>query len=294
MERAPPHGRPFLMGKFFRVGDVRYTRVMKRTVLIVAVLLGIIGLGAGGLYTVFFETKETSSAVSTVDDSYTVDELFELGEYYFNHTDTPGGAYDLALARDYYQAAIRKDPQGHPAVWYQLGRIDFIEGDFEGALYKFERQREYFPDSEINVDYMVGLTYGYKARRTNDPADWERGAEAFANFVEFEPAAPWPRVDLAWIYFAQGKYEEMKPVLAEGLIYDSNNAWLHNMYGLALLNTDDLEGAREHFVFARELAADLTPEDWGKSYPGNNPGDWEQGLREFQEAILKNIALTEV
>lgn len=218
---------------------------------------------------------------------------FEKAEYYFNHDDDPAGPYDLALARTYYEATIRASSTAYPEAWYQLGRIDFIEGKFNAALYKFDKVVTLFPDSGIEPHYMIGLTYGYKARKTGSEEDWEKAADAFLTFIAVAPEAPWPRVDLAWVYFAQGKYEEMKPVLADGLVLRPNNPWLHNMYGLALLNTGEYELAYEHFGFAKALAAELTTEDWGKSYPGNNPADWATGLEEFKAAIEKNLALAE-
>lgn len=228
-----------------------------------------------------------------VDTSLHPQRMFELGEYYFNHTDAPDGEYDLRKARAYYEAAIEIDPRAHPAVWYQLGRIDFIEGKFNAALYKFDKQLQYFEESGLNPYYMIGLTYGYKARQSGLREDWDAGAEAFEKFIDFEPYAPWPRVDLAWIYFAQGKYEEMKPTLERGLEHYPDNAWLLNMYGLALLNTDNKLEARRQFVLAQSAVADITAEDWGKAYPGNNPADWAQGLQEFRDAIEKNITLTD-
>ncbi len=239
--------------------------------------------------------KENYDAVN-ISDTATTEELFQKGEYYFNHDDDPAGPYDIKEARRYYEATIRKDPQAIGAAWYQLGRIDFIEGKFNAALYKFEKLEEYFPESEsnINPNYMAGLVYGYQARRTKDQADWDAAEAAFVDYIEYEPYAPWPRVDLAWIYFAQGKFEEMKPVLGEGLVYDGDNAWLHNMYGLAMLNTGEKAIAQEHFGFAATLAEALTPEDWGQSYPGNNPADWEQGLEEFKIAIQRNQNLAAV
>lgn len=218
---------------------------------------------------------------------------FDLGQYYFNHGDHADGAYDLKKARQYYEAAIASDPKGYNLVWYQLGRIDFIEGKFLSALYKFDKQIEYFGDEIPNVYYMIGLTYGYKARQSGEEEDWERGAEGFKKYIEFDPTSPWARVDLSWIYFAQGKYEEMIEPLEEGLLHNPENAWLLNMYGLALMNTERREEALQEFLKAREAASKLTTEDWGKSYPGNNPADWEQGLSEFRTAISKNIELAQ-
>lgn len=218
---------------------------------------------------------------------------FEIGQYYFNHDNDPAGPYDITKAQIYYEREIAENPKGNNLVWYQSGRIDFINGDFSSALDKFDKQIEYFGDSVHNVYYMIGLTYGYKARAGNDQEDWKRAEDAFKRFIDFSPKAPWSRVDLAWIYFSQGKYEEMLPVLEAGLEYKQDNPWLLNMYGLALLNTGQKEKAREQFYKAKAQAALLTVEDWGNAYPGNNPDAWGDGLAEFRDIIEKNVLLSE-
>jgi len=216
---------------------------------------------------------------------------FVIGQYYFNHDDDPGGPYDLVMARKYFEAAIAQDPKSNLELWYQLGRIDFIEGKFDEALKKFDIQLEYYGYELPNVFYMIGLTYGYKARQTNNLSDWEKGEDAFTTFIDIMPVAPWSRVDLAWIYFSQGKYEEMKPVLEVGLQHRPGNAWLLNMYGLSLLNTGYQSDALVYLTEAKKSAANLTEADWGNSYPGNNPEAWGQGLSEFRTIIQRNIDL---
>lgn len=219
--------------------------------------------------------------------------FFEIGQYYFNHDDDTSGPYDLDKAKYFYNKEISQNPQGNDLVWYQLGRVDFINGDFDEALSKFDTQIAYFGDAIPNVHYMIGLTYGYKARITGDPDDWKKGEDAFIKFINMFPEAPWSRVDLAWIYFSQGKYAEMQGVLEEGIRYESNNPWLLNMYGLYLLNTGDKTMAKEYFAFALELAQKMSVEEWGKSYPGNNPELWGKGLAEFKEIISKNVVLSQ-
>jgi tetratricopeptide (TPR) repeat protein len=216
---------------------------------------------------------------------------FELGEYYFNAGDNPSGAHDLTKARMYYEQAVAASSTAHETAWHQLGRIDFIEGRFDSAIAKFNTQIELFGDLVPNVYYMIGLTYGYKAQLTENEEDWRRGEEAFEIFIEHSPMAPWPRIDLAWLQFEQGKYEEMLLVLSEGLNYAPENPWLHNMYGLALMNTGERAGARTHFELAENYANELTVEEWGKAYPGNDPEAWEIGLASFKEAIRKNLEL---
>lgn len=225
-----------------------------------------------------------------IEDMETV-ALFEKGEYYFNHSEQDASSYDLEKARLYYTELIQRNPEGHPLAWYQLGRIDFIEGYFDDAIFKFEKQKVYFPDSGVNPDYLIGLSYGYRARSQGDASDWDQAAEAFIRFSDAVPGAVWARVDLAWVYFAQGKFEEMRPVVREGLKDNPENPWLHNMYGLAFLNTGKYEQAYNHFLEANLFVENVTVSDWGVAYPGNDPKYWEQGLFEFKQALEKNLQL---
>ncbi len=263
-----------------------------KKLLIIGGLIGALILGACFIWAQFEQSPKKDMEYK-VPDFLVGDSFFGIGQYYFNHDEDPSGPYDLTRAQYFYEKEIFLNPKGNNQVWYQSGRVDFINGDFDGALEKFNTQISYFGDEIPNVYYMIGLTYGYKARKTGDAEDWKRAEEAFETFISYFPEAPWSRVDLAWIYFSHGKYLQMIPVLEEGLRYESNNPWLLNMYGLALLNTGDTEMAREYFDFALTLAQELTVEDWGKSYPGNNPAQWEQGLSEFKGAIKKDLALTE-
>ena len=219
-------------------------------------------------------------------------DYFSLGQYYFNHGDKADGTYDIEKARYYYEEAIKEDPQGNKLQWHQLGRIDFLEGKFDEALEKFTKQQEYFGDTLPNTYYMLGLTYGYRARYEENEADWQLAEKNFETYLEFDPQSPWARTDLAWILFSQGKYEDMAEILEIGLTYQPNNPWLLNMYGLALLNTGDKEKARRYFLWAEAEAENLTVEEWGKSYPGNDPRVWAQGLNEFKDIIAKNLVLT--
>ncbi len=260
-----------------------------------AIFLGICLFVSFGYYLFTQKQHESVATRATEEIPFELESktAFEKGEYYFNSDDEEGGVYDIVKAQQYYEEAIALNPRGNKLVWYQSGRIDFINGNFDRALEKFATQIEYFGDEVPNVYYMIGLTYGYKARLTNDPQDWKQAEDNFIKAVEFFNKAPWAYVDLAWIYFSQGKFGEMKPVLEKGLSVDSNNPWLLNMYGLALFNTGDTDLAREYFIFAQEMAEKLTVTDWGKSYPGNNPEIWEKGLEEFKSMIAKNRALTE-
>jgi tetratricopeptide (TPR) repeat protein len=226
-----------------------------------------------------------------VESSAKTTDPFLLGEYYFNTQNDAQGVYDLERARAAYTEAQREDPAGNPLVWYQLGRIDFLQGRYVSALYKFNKQVEYFGDEIPNVYYMFGLTFAYKAQQSGDPAEWLYAEDSFKKYIEYDSESSWARVDLSWVYFSQGKYEEMIPVLEDALALHPDHPWLLNMYGLALLNTDSKEEAKEIFEKAQSEAAKLTTEDWGRAYPGNNPAQWQKGLESFRNAINQNASL---
>ena len=246
---------------------------------------------AVGLVAYFLVTAEVGESMATKQPPDT-DNKFLLGDYYFNHGPDADGTYNLTEARRSYQEALAASPKGDNWAWYQLGRIDFLEGKFDAAIAKFNKQIEYFDDDLFAVYYMLGLTHGYKARNLNREQDWLAAEEYFLKYLEYDPESPWARTDLTWIYFSQGKYVEMIEPLEMGLETHPDNPWLLNMYGLALLNTDRKDEAREVFNKAAVEAKKLTPIEWGKSYPGNDPSAWSTGLQEFRAVIEKNLKLT--
>jgi tetratricopeptide (TPR) repeat protein len=256
------------------------------------IFLAVFGLLLFGLFGASYTAMSSEYWRQHVPASLWGKDDFDVGQYFFNHDDAPGGAYDLGKAQLFYERAIAENPRVNNQVWYQSGRVDFIQGNFDAALSKFQKQQEYFGDEIPNVYYMTGLTYAYRARVTGSEEDWLRAEADFQKAVSFFPDTPWPYVDLAWVYFSQGKFEEMSPLLEKGLSYESNNPWLLNMYGLALLNTGSKALAHEYFLFAEEMAEKVTVEEWGRSYPGNSPALWEEGLHEFRSLIKKNIAVT--
>lgn len=219
---------------------------------------------------------------------------FLLGDYYFNHGPYADGTYDLAAARAHYEAALAAQPTGDSAAWYQLGRIDFLEGKFTDALHKFDLQLAYFGDEQFpNVYYMRGLSYAYRAKYEGNTDDWGRAEGEFQQYLAHDPKSPWAATDLSWVYFMQGKYDEMKTLLAKAETDHPDNPWILNMYGLALLNTGERALAHDVLLRAKNAADALTIDDWSRSYPGNDPAVWGQGLAEFRSTIAANIAAAE-
>ena len=237
----------------------------------------------------FYISTSTSSALLSSD------ELFEKGQYYFNHGDDKDGSYDLEKAAAFYRLALEKDTP--LMAWYQLGRIDFLKGKFDPAIVKLHKQEELYGDQTPRVYYMLGLTYAYTAiqkekQGENSDTFWQDAEENFINYISFVDTAPWPAVDLAWVYFMQGKFEDMKPVMEKSLELHPDNPWVLNMYALTLLNLEpETREASAYFLKAKNEALKLTVDDWGNVYPGNNPQHWQQGLNEFITTIDKNLLI---
>jgi tetratricopeptide (TPR) repeat protein len=253
---------------------------------------------------VLYSGTLAESSIITEDDrnttiSATNDELpahiqndnFALGEYYFVQDADSADRYDLDKAKYHYLAAIRKNPVEHPSAWYQVARIDFVEGRLSSAIFNLEKQQEYFGDNLPNVYYMLGLTYGYLALETESQQHWQLAEENFIRYMEYAPESAWPRVDLAWVYFSQGKYEAMLPVLETGLEYNPDQAWLLNTYGLALLNTGDREAARQTLLRAQRAYKKLTVDDWQQAYQENDPQSWNRNFELFGDIIDSNLLL---
>lgn len=200
-----------------------------------------------------------------------------IGNYYFN-----GGAYDLGQAARAYKKALATDPNVRLAH-YQLARIHFLQSDFFQALSEINKELELHPELP-NIYYVRGLIQGY-ARNFS---------EAEADFLEFikRHERPWAAYnDLAWIYFQQGRFFDVKEAALRGLQIEPRSPWLLTSLGVALLNLNEKQEARKVLLAALGEAERLTPEEWGRAYPGNDPRIYAQGLEAMRGAIRKNLEL---
>lgn len=209
---------------------------------------------------------------------------FEIGEYYFNAAGS--GIYDLNRAAEFYTRSILLSEDTPPQLaWYQLSRVEFVRGNFDKALKAANTHIALYENEIPNIYYVRGLIYGFDKQ-------YEPAVADFWEYIRHDPTSPWPYNDLAWLYFAQGDYENMRDIAQKGLTYDPNHPWLLNMYGLALLESGEHEAARAQFDHALAHADTLTPADWGRSYPGNDPRTWADGLSQMRRAIESNMQLT--
>lgn len=206
------------------------------------------------------------------------DLLMTIGNSFFGD----GRIYDQKKAYENFSAVIRKDPSRVEAH-YQLGRIYFINGQFESAITEIQTVLHLDPDFK-KAYYMYGLVSGYKG-------DLDQAIWGFSEFIARDGFNWAGYNDLAWIHFKQGDYEKTKVIALRGLAHAPDNPWLQNTYGTALLNLGDPGQARTVFMTALATCEEMRPEDWGGAYPGNDPILYDRGLNEMCMTIRKNLSL---
>lgn len=199
----------------------------------------------------------------------------QIAEFYFN-----GGAYDLRKAEKYYNALVAEGVATHD-VLFQLGRIAFIQGDFNKALDLLNLQLETYPDKQ-RAHYIKGLVYMYTQ-------EYPKAQESFKKFVEAHPDEWAGYNDLAWAYFKEGEYEKMKEIALLGLERAPHNLWLNNMAGVALWNLGELGRAEGYLARAETLVSSMTPQEWGGAYPGNDPATYATSLALMRTNVAENL-----
>lgn len=202
-----------------------------------------------------------------------------LGNQFFGGT-LP---YDLRVADMVYQAALFIDPEV-PLAWHQRARISFLQGDFDKALSQINTQLEFHGDSFMASYYIRGLIYGYAK-------NYPMAEKDFLYYLTKNPYSWAGSNDLAWIYFAQGKFEETRDQTAKILIGQPDNPWILMSHAMSVYNLGDTKTALDELLRAKEEAEKLTEAQWSRAYPGNDPAIAPEGLAEFKETIEKNIAL---
>lgn len=205
---------------------------------------------------------------------------FSVGNIFFGQVPT---LYNVNLAQYFFTYAsypLFGDPA--PYAHYQLSRTYFIQGEFDDAIHEAQVELEFYPEHQ-RTHYILGLTYGYMNEE-------EKAIEEFSKFIEVYPSTWAGRNDKAWLQFRigdiDGAYETIKPV-----IWDINNPWVQNMYGVVLMNKGNRNEALQAFKYAQAATDAMSEESWGKAYPGNDPRIYETGLNAMKQSIEANLRL---
>lgn len=209
----------------------------------------------------------------------------QLGSFYFGGT-IGRSEYDLERAERAYRRAVAVKPDilwGH----YQLARIYFVKGDFVRALEEINAELKTNPENLRSL-YVRGLIYGYR----NFPGDLGKAEADFRRFTQWAPKEWAGYNDLAWILSKNQKFSEAAAAIEQAfheIPEGKNNPWLWNSLGVAELNLKSYADAQTSFKKALTLAEKLTPAEWRRAYPGNDPASAESGLDQFKKALTRNL-----
>lgn len=253
------------------------TMILALTLLVLAVLVLFLLGGIRASIGRFAWYRFHASAVAEMLDPRDAAMDFDIGNYYFG-----GDHYDIREAEIYFTKTIADDgafPQAH----YQLARVYFLNGKFYSALREVNREIALYPDFNKSY-YIKGLVLGYAG-------DLPGAVEGFKEFIARDDFnwAGWN--DLSWAYFREGDYVDARNAAREGLLRAEGNPWLLNSLGVALMNLGDDVVARAAFSQALDHLNAMTPEDWGRSYPGNSPTIYGDGLSQMKASVAYNLAL---
>jgi tetratricopeptide (TPR) repeat protein len=204
---------------------------------------------------------------------------YAYGDEHFNADDP--SAYDIGGAEYFFRIAAQEDPS-LPYVYHELARIEFLKGDFSGALAYINIQILNQGDKTPTSYYMRGLIEGFMGDYADSEAD-------YAHYLRFDPI-DWAAVnDYSWALLKDGKPGAADAAIERVLKYFPNNAWLLNSDAIALSELGEATSARARIDAASQSVASLTPAQWSSAYPGNDPGIASQGLAAFKTAVMNNM-----
>lgn len=190
--------------------------------------------------------------------------------------------YNLDIAEFFL---IKANEKKNPELWtnYQLSRINFIRGNLIQAIYFANEELRLYPNN-CRTHYIRGLAYGYAEDLDNAISDFEIFNKCFPN--------SWAgHNDLAWFWFKKGDTKKVIQIIEKVKDFNMGSAWVQNTYGVALMNEGRYNEAEKALLSAKQNSANMTEEDWGKSYPGNNPLIYKKGLTKLRESIDSNLRI---
>jgi len=189
--------------------------------------------------------------------------------------------YDIERSRYFYAKSATLDPT-YPYVQHQLARIAFLEGDYNVALWRINREFAVNPNPHPSSQYVRGLIYGYMGQYGNS-------IEGFRAYLEADPTN-WAAVnDYAWVLLKAGRQEEALAAIEEVIALWPKNPWLLNSAAIAAYEVGEYERARGYAERAAEHVRGLTKREWLVAYPGNDPRIAGDGIAALKKSILNNM-----
>lgn len=200
-----------------------------------------------------------------------------------------------STAIELLKLAVSRD-ENNPDTWFLLGRVLFVEGRLQDSANAY-RQAIHLDSQNEQAYYGLGLTNGYLKDYKSAEFDFLQYLKiieikkANGNYTTY-PTGHWAGYnDLAWVYFLQGNFQKSEEISRSALMQYSN-PWLLNMLGSSLLNQGKRTEARYYFQMAKIYLENMTAEQFGEAYSGDDKVWHAQGFLEMKKAVDDNINLT--
>lgn len=221
------------------------------------------------------------SFILSPDDSYLAS---MIGLYYFN-----GGNYNLEKVEYAYKQALLTKPNskwGH----YQLARVYFIQGNLVRARLEINKQIKKHP-KYLRAHYVRGLIYAYGGY----PGDIERAEKDFKRFIEWAPQEWAGYNDLAWVQIKQKHFDKALNTILSAFEHipeeKKHNVWLWTNLGVAYLNLNDYNKAKDAFLNAQAISKTMTARFFWSAYPGNDIRNAENVFKQYRATLSLNLGI---
>lgn len=195
--------------------------------------------------------------------------------------DPSASLYSLELLQAQHEGNIARGESEESSL-FTLARIYYISGQTDKALDTIAVYKERYPE-EKRIHYVAGLANAYAG-------NLNRAEEEFEAFID-SGLATWPgHLDLAWVHFQQGEFEEASDQLEYAVDTFGDNVWLNTSRGAVALAQGDNESAVGYLRRADEQVEDLTLVQWQANYSLNNPNKFEEEVAQMRSVIDTNLA----
>ncbi|MBL4644661.1 MAG: tetratricopeptide repeat protein [Candidatus Pacebacteria bacterium] len=195
------------------------------------------------------------------------------------------GSYSLEGLTTEYEERLALDENDKDAL-FSLARIYYIGNQTEKSLAAIAQYKELYPE-EKRIYYISGLANAYGGNL--------RVAEL--EFLEFIDSglSRWPGyLDLAWVYFQQGEFDQSQEKLDIALENFGSNMWLNTSRGAVALAQGEGEEALRYLYRAREQAKTVTAQEWRENYSFNDQLSSKMKLSACAQLLKQTLPMHKV
>lgn len=217
----------------------------------------------------------------------------KIGEYLFL------SRFDYDNAILFLEKAKKQNPDSQTNL-FLLGRVYFVKNELTKSIENYTKSIESHKNEEDLNIYMQsfygrGLAYGFYS-----PVFLKEAEDDFKTYIEIEEKnfvntgerayGAWAGYnDLAWVYFLQNDLDSVEKVANKGLVISPNNPWLLNILGASLMGQKRYSEAETILEKALFYMKEISPNEWGEAYSGDNSKLYKKGRDEMLKTIRENI-----